>query len=111
MSFWPHVNFKNKFGVQEDGMFEDNYNSLVHVLCQSDVRDARGVLAQQVHVGVQDRRVHGFAVFRQNCYVFKKQNARYLWIYTFVYIPLKLSLIISTIKKDKKVNQAKEVSY
>lgn len=45
------------------------YALFVHVLCQSDVRDARGVLAQQVHVGVQDRRVYGFAVLRQNCII------------------------------------------
>lgn len=43
------------------------FYSLVHVLCQPNVRDARGIFAKQVYMGIQDRRVHGFAVFPQDC--------------------------------------------
>lgn len=39
----------------------------VHKLSQADVRDAGGVLADQVHVGVQDGGVYWLAVLSQNC--------------------------------------------
>lgn len=41
--------------------------SLVHILRQPDVRDACGVLAEQVDVGVQDRRIDGLTVLPQDC--------------------------------------------
>lgn len=39
----------------------------VHVLRQTDVGDARGVLADQVDVGVEDGGVHWLTVFTQHC--------------------------------------------
>lgn len=39
----------------------------VHELGEADVGDAGGVLADQVHVGVQDGGVDGLAVLGQNC--------------------------------------------
>lgn len=45
------------------------YSLFVHVLCQPNVRDARSIFAKQVYMGIQDRRVHGFAVFPQDCII------------------------------------------
>lgn len=45
------------------------YSLFVHVLCQPNVRDARSIFAKQVYMGIQDRRVHGFAVFPQHCII------------------------------------------
>lgn len=39
----------------------------VHVLRQADVGYAGGVVADQVHVRVEDGGVHGLAVFTQHC--------------------------------------------
>lgn len=50
------------------------FYSLVHVLCQPNVRDARGIFAKQVYMGIQDRRVHGFAVFPQDCLDWKSKT-------------------------------------
>jgi len=41
--------------------------SLVHVLRQPDIRDASGILAEQMNMGIQDRRIDRFTVFPQNC--------------------------------------------
>lgn len=50
------------------------FYSLVHVLCQPNVRDARSIFAKQVYMGIQDRRVHGFAVFPQDCLDWKSKT-------------------------------------
>lgn len=42
------------------------HSLLVHVLREPDVRDARGIFPEKMHVWVQDRRVHGFTVFPQD---------------------------------------------
>lgn len=39
----------------------------VHVLRQTDVGDAGGILANQMHMGVEDGGVHWLAVFTQHC--------------------------------------------
>lgn len=38
----------------------------VHKLCETDVGDARGVLADQVHVRIEEGGVHGLAVLTQH---------------------------------------------
>lgn len=50
------------------------FYSLVHVLCQPNVRDACSIFAKQVYMGIQDRRVHGFAVFPQDCLDWKSKT-------------------------------------
>jgi len=49
-------------------IFACNFYSLVHILRQPDVRDASGILAEQMDVGIQDRRIDGLAVLPQDCF-------------------------------------------
>jgi hypothetical protein len=48
--------------------FACSFYSLVHVLRQPDVRDASGILAEQMDVGIQDRRIDGLAVLPQDSF-------------------------------------------
>lgn len=57
----------------------------VDVLRQANVGDAGGVLTNQMHVGVEDGGVHGFAVFTQNCDNTKEQTR---WIHFNMYAGL-----------------------
>ena len=48
------------------GLHGAGHAAAVHVLGQADVGDAGGVLADQVHVGVQQDGVHWLVAFRQS---------------------------------------------
>ena len=48
------------------GLHGARHAAAVHVLGQADVGDARRVLANQVHVGVQQDGVHRLVAFRQS---------------------------------------------
>jgi len=65
----PHLRSKEENErVLHLSIFLRGFYSLVHVLRQPDVRDASGILAEQMDVGIQDRRIDGLAVLAQDCF-------------------------------------------